>query len=60
LGDDRSNSKEMAVVIGNPKWRWQAEITGEVLTGRFSSSTAVTHSASFPPGKVNRVAAYQW
>jgi len=38
----------------------QAEITGEVLTGRFSSSTAVVHSASYPPGRANRVAAYQW
>jgi len=38
----------------------QAEITGEVLTGRFSSSTAVVHSASYPPGTANRVAAYQW
>jgi len=35
----------------------QAEITGEVLTRRFSSSTAVFHSASYPPGRVNRVAA---
>jgi len=26
-------------------------ITGEVLTGRFSSSTAVVHSASYPPGE---------
>jgi len=31
----------------------QAEITGEVLTGRFSSSTAVVHSASYPPGKAH-------
>jgi len=31
-----------------------------VLTGRFSSSTAVVHSASYAPGKANRVAAYQW
>jgi len=38
----------------------QAEITDEVLPGRFSSSTAVVHSASYPPGKANRVAAYQW
>jgi len=38
----------------------QAEITGEVLTGRFSSSTAVVHSASYPPGRANQVAAYQW
>jgi len=38
----------------------QAEITGEVLPGRFSSSTAVVHSASYPPGRANRVAAYQW
>jgi len=38
----------------------QAEITGEVLTGRFSSSTAVVHSASYPSGRANRVAAYQW
>jgi len=39
----------------------QAEITGEVLTGRFSSSTAAVHSASYPPGRaINRVAAYQW
>jgi len=37
-----------------------AEVTVEVLTGRFSSSTAVVHSASYPPGKANRVAAYQW
>jgi len=38
----------------------QADITGEVLTGRFSSSTAVVHSAIYPPGRANRVAAYQW
>jgi len=38
----------------------QAEITSEVLTGRFSSSSAVVHSASYPPVKANRVAAYQW
>jgi len=38
----------------------QAEITGEVHTERFSSSTAVVHSASYPPGRANRVAAYQW
>jgi len=38
----------------------QAEITGEVLTGRFSSSTTVVHSASYPPGRANRIAAYQW
>jgi len=38
----------------------QAEITGEVLTERFSSSIVVVHSASYPPGKANRVAAYQW
>jgi len=38
----------------------QAEITDEVLTGRFSLSTAVVHSSSYPPGKANRVAAYQW
>jgi len=25
-----------------------------------SSSTAVVHSASYPPGRANRVAAYQW
>jgi len=31
-----------------------------VLTARFSSSTAVVHSASYPPGMANRVAAYQW
>jgi len=36
----------------------QAEIPGEVLTGRFSSSTAIVHSASYPPGTANRVAAY--
>jgi len=36
----------------------QAEITGEVLTGRFSSSTVVVHSAS--ESRANRVAAYQW
>jgi len=29
----------------------QAEITDEVLTGRFSSSTAVVHSASVPFGE---------
>jgi len=35
----------------------QAEITGEVLTGGFISSTAVVHLASHPPpGRVNRVA----
>jgi len=33
---------------------------GEVFTGRFSSSTAVVHSASYPPGRANRIAAYQW
>jgi len=38
----------------------QAEITDEVLTGRFSTSTAVVHSASYPLGMANRVAAYQW
>jgi len=38
----------------------QAEITDEVLTGRFSSLTAAVHSASYHPGKANRVAAYQW
>jgi len=26
-----------------------------VLTGRFSSSTAVVHSASYPPGRANLV-----
>jgi len=26
----------------------------------FSSSTVFVHSASYPPGKANRVAAYQW
>jgi len=32
-----------------------------VLTGRFSSLPAVVHSsASYPSGKANRVAAYQW
>jgi len=32
-----------------------------VLTGRFSSLPVVVHSASYrPPGKANRVAAYQW
>jgi len=36
----------------------QAEITDEVLTGLFSSSTAVVHSASYSPGRANRVAAY--
>jgi len=35
----------------------QAEIAGEVLTGRISSSTAVVHSAGYPPGRANRVAA---
>jgi len=34
----------------------QAEVTGVVLTGRFSSSPAVVHSTSYPPGKANRVA----
>jgi len=29
----------------------QAEITGEVLTGRLSSSIVVVHSASYPPGR---------
>jgi len=38
----------------------QTKITGVVLTGRFSSLTAVVHSASYPPEKANRVAAYQW
>jgi len=40
----------------------QAEIIGEVLTGRFSSSTAVVHSAlaTLRGGRLNRVAAYQW
>jgi len=38
----------------------QAEITGEVLTERFSSSTAVVHSASYPLEMANQVAAYQW
>jgi len=38
----------------------QAKITDVVLTGRFSSSPVVVHSASYPPGKANRAAAYQW
>jgi len=38
----------------------QAEITGLVLTGRFISLPVVVHSARYPPGKANRVAAYQW
>jgi len=38
----------------------QAEITGEVLTGRFSSLPIVVDSASYPPRKANRVAALQW
>jgi len=25
-----------------------------------SASTAVVHSAGYPPGRANRVAAYQW
>jgi len=33
----------------------QAEITGEVLTARFSSLTAVVHSASYPPGDRGRI-----
>jgi len=41
----------------------QAEITGEVLTGRFSS-TAVVHysytSGQSGGGGIDRVAAYQW
>jgi len=36
------------------------EITGEVLTGQFCSSTAIAHSAIYHPGRWNRVAAYQW
>jgi len=31
----------------------KAEITGEVLTGRFISSTALVHSASYLPGMAN-------
>jgi len=34
----------------------QAEITGIVLTEQYSSLPAVVHSASYPPGKANRVA----
>jgi len=37
----------------------QAEITGEVLTGRFNSSTAVVHSANCSEERANWVAAYQ-
>jgi len=37
----------------------QAEITGEVLTDD-SVHRLLYHSASYPPGKANRVAAYQW
>jgi len=29
----------------------QAEITGVVFTGRFSSLSDVVHSASYPPGR---------
>jgi len=38
----------------------QAEITGVVLTGRFSLLPGVVHSASHPLGKANQVAVYQW
>jgi len=39
----------------------QADITDIELTGRFiPSPVAVVHSASYPPGKTRRVAAYQW
>jgi len=53
------------LVMGGGDWGralslQQAEITGEVLTRRFSMSISVVYSASYPPGRANRVAAYQW
>jgi len=36
----------------------QAEITAVVITRLFSSLPDVVNSASYPPGKANRVAAY--
>jgi len=39
---------------------WGHWRNGVMLTGRFSSSPAVVHSASCTPGMPNRVGAYQW
>jgi len=62
-----SFSMRLWLTMGTPplciiaKTNFEFEITGEVLTGRFSSSTTVVvHSASYPPGRANRVAVYQW
>jgi len=38
----------------------KAEITGVVLTGRFSSLRAIVLSACCPLGKANQIAVYQF
>jgi len=48
------------IIVCQPSEVQPVEITDEVLTGRYSSLTAVVHSASYPLEKANRVAVYQW